>query len=188
MGSRFSIEEAKIEGLKIITPFYAEDERGYFIKDFERNIYKDFGLENLLSESFLTKSKRGVIRGLHFQTHRPQIKLVSVLQGEVMDVAVDLRRDSTTFGKWEIVTLSENNHKIFYIPAGFAHGFQVLSDSALVSYKCIGEYDAQTDSGIAYNDEELGIIWSTGYEVIVSQRDKELMTFNEFKNMYGGLD
>lgn len=188
MDSGFSIENQEIDGLKIITPFYAEDERGYFLKDFERNIYKRLGLENSISESFLTKSKKGVVRGLHFQINHPQIKLVSVLQGEVLDVVVDLRKDRDSFGKWKTVTLSEDNRKIFYIPAGFAHGFQVLSDSALVSYKCIGEYDAQTDSGIAFNDEELGITWATGYEVIVSQRDKDLMTFNEFKNTYGGLE
>lgn len=187
MDSGISIESQEIDGLKIVTPFYAEDERGYFLKDFERNVYKSLGLENSLSENFLTKSKKGVIRGLHFQINRPQIKLVSVLQGEVLDVAVDLRKDSNSFGKWKMVTLSEDNHKVFYIPAGFAHGFQVLSDSALVSYKCIGDYDTETDTGIVYNDKELNIIWSNDCEVIMSQKDRNLMTFNEFKNVYGGF-
>lgn len=187
MSSVFSVENLEIEGLKVITPFYAEDKRGYFLKDFEENIYKGFGLGNLLSESFFTKSKRGVIRGLHFQINRPQIKIVSVLQGEVLDVAVDLRRYSDTFGKWEAIVLSEVNHKSLYIPAGFAHGFQVLSDDALVSYKCIGNYDGETDTGIRYNDEELNIVWNKEYEAVVSKRDMSLMTLAEFKNTYGGL-
>ena len=105
MGSKISIESLEIEGLKIITPFYAEDERGYFLKDFERNIYQSLGLENSLSESMVTKSKKGVIRGLHFQINHPQTKLVSVLRGEVLDIAVDLRKNSDTFGKWKAVTL-----------------------------------------------------------------------------------
>lgn len=187
MSSSFSVENLEIEGLKVITPFYAEDKRGYFLKDFEENIYKGFGLENLLSESFFTKSTRGVIRGLHFQINRPQIKIVSVLQGEVLDVAVDLRRYSDTFGKWDSIHLSEINHKMLYIPAGFAHGFQVLSDDALVSYKCIGQYDAETDTGILYSDDALNIAWNKGYETIVSQKDGSLMTLSEFKNTYGGL-
>lgn len=187
MSSVFSVENLSIEGLKVITPFLAEDERGYFLKDFEENIYKRYGLENSLSESFFTKSREGVIRGLHFQINRPQIKVVSVLQGEVLDVAVDLRYNSETFGKWEAIVLSEVNHKSLYIPAGFAHGFQVLSDDALVSYKCIGNYDGETDSGIRYNDEELNIVWNKEHEAVVSKRDMSLMTLAEFKNTYGGL-
>ena len=187
MNSNFSVENLEIEGLKIITPFYAEDERGYFLKDFERNVYKSFGLENVLSESIFSKSKKGVIRGLHFQTSCPQIKFLTAIQGEVMDVVVDLRRNSDTFGMWKAVILSEDNHKIFCVPAGFAHGYQVLSDGALVAYKCIGDYDIKTDSGIMYNDEELGIRWSDDHEVIVSQKDKNLMTFDKFKSTYGGL-
>ena len=187
MGSKISIESLEIEGLKIITPFYAEDERGYFLKDFERNIYQSLGLENSLSESMVTKSKKGVIRGLHFQINHPQTKLVSVLRGEVLDIAVDLRKNSDTFGKWKAVTLSEENRKTFYIPAGFAHGYQVLREDTLVSYKCIGDYDAETDSGIAYHDKDLGVVWMEGYGVITYERDKTLMTFEEFKNTYGGL-
>lgn len=185
--SKFSIENLEIEGLKIITTFYAADERGYFLKDFEKNEYKSLGLENSLSESMFTNSKRGVIRGMHFQISCPQTKLVSVIKGEVLDVAVDLRKGSATFGKWKAVTLSDDNRKTFYIPAGFAHGYQVLSESALVSYKCIGDYDAETDSGIAYDDNELNISWVKGIEVITSQRDKNLMTFDTFINTYGGL-
>ena len=102
-------------------------------------------------------------------------------------MAVDLRYNSETFGKWEAIVLSEVNHKSLYIPAGFAHGFQVLSDDALVSYKCIGNYDGETDSGIRYNDEELNIVWNKEHEAVVSKRDMSLMTLAEFKNTYGGL-
>lgn len=187
MSTKMSVENLEIEGLKIITPFYVEDERGFFLKDFERKVYQSLGLENLLSESFLTKSAKGVIRGLHFQINHPQTKLVSVLRGEILDVAVDLRKNSDTFGKWKAVKLSEYNREIFYIPPGFAHGFQALREDTLVSYKCIGDYDAETDSGIAYHDKDLGVVWMEGYGVITSERDKTLMTFEEFKNTYGGL-
>lgn len=187
MSSKFSIENLEIEGLKIINTFCAEDERGYFLKDFEKNEYASLGLENSLSESMVTKSKKGVIRGLHFQISHPQTKLVSVISGEILDVAVDLRKGSNTFGKWKAVTLSGDDRKAFYIPAGFAHGYQILSDGALVSYKCIGDYDAETDSGIMYNDKDLNVAWAKGYDIITSQKDKKLMTFSEFKNTYGGL-
>lgn len=188
MSSRFSIEDMYIDGLKVITPFYAEDERGYFLKDFEKNVYERLvGGANVLSECFVSGSRKGVIRGMHFQIKNPQIKIISVLQGEVVDVALDLRRDSATFGKWYSIVLSEDNHKIFYIPSGFAHGFQALDDNTLVSYKCIGEYDAETDTGIVYNDGELDISWPDSTGATVSQRDKNLMTFDFFKRKYGGL-
>ena len=130
----FSIEECELKGLKIIHPFFAEDERGFFLKSFEQDIFKTFGLENIISEDFESFSYKNVIRGLHFQTNNPQIKMVRAITGEIMDVAVDLRKDSPTFGKWESVILSGDNHKIFWIPAGFAHGFRVLSEDAIVSY------------------------------------------------------
>lgn len=183
--SFFDISDCKIKGLKIVTPFLAEDERGYFLKDFEKDIYKELGLDNDLNECFVTHSKKDVIRGMHFQTNNPQTKLVLVLQGEILDVAVDLRKGSTTFGKWEAVTLSEANHKVFYIPSGFAHGFQVISDTALVSYKCFGKYDPETDTGIVYNDIDLSVDWiETKRENIVSEKDRKLMKFREFKRKY----
>ena len=125
---------------------------------------------------------------MHFQTNNPQIKMVRVVTGEIMDVAVDLRKDSPTFGMWESVILSQDNHKIFWIPAGFAHGFKVLSESAIVSYKCIGKYDKETDTGIYWNDDDLKIDWEIHSEdAIVSLKDNSLMTLKEFKNRFGGL-
>ena len=184
----FSIENTKIDGLKIINPFYAEDTRGYFLKSFEKNIYKALGLKNVISEDFESFSHQNVIRGMHFQINNPQIKIVRAITGEILDVAVDLRKNSPTFGQWQSVILSEKNHLIFYIPEGFAHGFKVLSENAIVSYKCIGDYDKETDTGIIWKDKDINIDWNIDEkDVIVSDKDNALMSLNEFKEIYGGI-
>lgn len=181
MNSNFSIEEVGM-GLKLITPFYVEDNRGYFLKSFEKNIFKQLGIENELAETFESYSKKDVIRGLHFQTKNPQIKIVRAITGKILDVAVDIRKDSETFGKWYAVELSAENNLSFYIPQGFAHGFRVLSEEAIVSYQCIGQYEKGSDTGIVWNDKDLGIEW--GIEnPIVSERDKELMGFREYRKL-----
>lgn len=184
----FKVLDGDIEGLKIIQPFYVEDNRGYFLKSFERNIYKELKLENIISEDFESFSSKNVIRGMHFQIHNPQIKMVRAITGEILDVAIDLRKGSPTFGKWQSVILSEDNHQIFYIPQGFAHGFKVLSENAIVSYKCIGDYDKETDTGINWKDSDLAIDWGIDKGVaIVSDKDNSLMSLSEFKRLYGGL-
>lgn len=183
----FEIKSARIEGVKIIQPFYVEDNRGYFLKSFEKDVFKSFGLKNEVYEDFESYSKKNVIRGMHFQTQNPQIKIVRAIRGTIQDVVVDIRKDSPTYGQWESFELSEDNHLALWVPAGFAHGFRVISDGALVSYKCVGKYLAGYDSGIRWDDTKLNIDWN-GIEPIVSERDNQLMTFKEFTEEYGGLD
>ena len=182
----FNIIKTDIEDVKIITPFYREDDRGYFLKDFEKDIFQEWGVENDIYENFQSYSKHGVIRGLHFQTQNPQIKIVSTIVGKVHDIAVDLRKDSPTFGKYVDIILSDENHNRLWIPRGFAHGFEVISDFAIMSYKCIGKYENNCDTGIRYDDPDIGIEWEIG-NPIISERDGQLMSFKDFKDNYGGL-
>lgn len=179
--------DGKIKGLKVITPFYVEDDRGYFLKNVEKDIFNQFGIQMDIQEEFETYSKKNVIRGLHFQTCNPQGKLVSAIKGTILDVAVDLRKESPTFGYWESVLLSEENHEAFWIPAGFAHGFRVISEDALVSYKCVGKFLAEYDTGIKWNDSDIGIDWGID-NPIVSVKDAGLMSLVEFIDSYKGLD
>jgi dTDP-4-dehydrorhamnose 3,5-epimerase len=182
----FSVEDAGIEGLKVINPFFIEDERGFFLKNFEKDIFSGLGLENEIHEEFLSRSVKNVVRGLHFQTAEPQIKIVGAVEGRVFDVAVDLRRDSKTYGKYESCELSGKNHKLFYIPRGFAHGFLVLSDFAIVSYMCIGRYRPDHDTGILWSDPDIGIKWPVDYkDVIASKRDAGLMRFKKYDKING---
>lgn len=187
MNSQFEVEDLGVEGVKIITPFYIEDDRGYFLKNFEKEIFAQWGLENEVFEDFESYSKKGVIRGMHFQTRYPQIKFVRAIKGTVHDIIVDIRKDSPTFGKFEEVVLSENNHQILWVPRGFAHGFEVLSDDAIMSYKCVGKYLSGYDTGIIWSDKELELPWSTN-EPIVSDKDAGAMTFAEFCKEFGGLE
>ncbi len=186
----FSFCEIKLKGAYIITSPFMEDNRGSFVKDFERNIFGSNGIRFECSETFISKSVKNVIRGMHFQTHNPQAKLVNVISGKVYDVIVDLRRESPTFGKWEGVYLSYENRTSLYVPKGFAHGFVSLSDESLVSYKCDGQYDLPSDTGIRYNDKDIGIEWpiSDISQAIVSEKDKALMSYQEFINNVGGFE
>ena len=176
-----------MEGVKLITPFYMEDERGYFMKKYEKDIYQSWGLEGEMNEQFETYSKKNVIRGMHFQIHKPQIKIISATRGVVNDVIVDLRKNSKTFGRYLEIELTEENKSILWIPAGFAHGFEVLSEEAVIQYQCIGKYDKESDTGIRWDDEELGISWKT-ISPIVSQKDRNLMNFKEFVKKYQWLE
>ena len=187
MEMNFDIKSTEIEDVKIIIPFYREDDRGYFLKDFEKDVYKKFGLEYDLYENFQSLSQKNVIRGLHFQTTNPQIKIVSTIYGCVHDVVVDLRKGSPTFGEYVDVMLSDQNHKRVWIPRGFAHGFEVLSDYAIMSYKCVGKYDIESDSGINLFDKNLNIKWESD-DPIISERDSKLMNLSDFVNQYKGLD
>lgn len=173
-------------GVKIITPFFLKDERGYFLKSLEKDVFSEWGLDVEIQEEFESYSRRGVLRGLHFQTKEPQIKLVRVIRGKIHDVVVDLRKGSQNFGKYLDVVLDDKEHKSLWIPAGFAHGFEVLSEEALVSYQCIGKYQKEFDTGICWNDKELAVKWETK-NPIVSDRDAALMTFREFTEKYEGL-
>lgn len=185
MGS-FLFENTKFEDVFLISSFSTEDNRGYFVKDFEKEIFAENGLDIDFYESFESFSRKNVIRGLHFQTSEPQAKLVRAVTGSILDVIVDLRAGSQTFGKWEGFHLNESNRKSLFIPKGFAHGFCVHSDTAIVSYKCVGRYHKGTDSGIVWNDKYLAIAWGIK-NPIVSERDSSLMTFKEFTDKFKAL-
>ena len=148
-----------IEGLCVITPKVHGDSRGYFMETYNQNDMREAGLTMDFVQDNQSCSTKGVLRGLHFQKNHPQGKLVRVIKGSVFDVAVDLRQNSKTYGKWFGVTLTEENKQQFYIPQGFAHGFLVLSDTAEFCYKCTDFYHPEDEGGLAWNDPEIGIIW-----------------------------
>ncbi len=169
-------------GVKIIQPFYMEDERGYFQKNFEKEIFAAAGIQEEIFEEFETLSHQGVLRGMHFQTQIPQAKLVRCIMGRVYDVVVDIRPNSPTYGKWEGFWVDDENKLTLYVPRGFAHGFYVKAEKALVTYKCAGIYSKENDTGILWNDKELGIDWplEAGDGPILSLRDQNLLTFAEY--------
>ncbi len=162
-----------IQDLVIIEPKVFGDERGYFYEDYNKNTFHELGLDYDFVQDNQSFSKKGVLRGLHFQKKYPQAKLVRVIEGEVFDVAVDLRKDSPTYGKWYGVVLSGENKKMFMIPRGFAHGFLVLSDTAIFSYKCDDFYHPNDEGGIIYNDPTIGVKWpKIDCDIILSEKDK----------------
>ena len=147
----------EIKGLKVITPSVYGDNRGYFMETYNYNDFADAGIDCKFVQDNQSASKKGVLRGLHFQINYPQDKLVRVIKGEVYDVAVDMREGSETYGKWFGVLLSEENKKQFYIPKGFAHGYLVLSEWAEFCYKCTDFYHPGDDGGLVWNDPAIGI-------------------------------
>lgn len=153
------IIDLEIPGLKIIEPKIFGDSRGYFYESFSRKRYEDAGIRAEFVQDNLSFSRRGILRGLHIQNPNSQGKLVSVLKGEVFDVAVDIRLGSPTYGKWYSVILSEENKRQFWVPAGFAHGFCVTSEEALFAYKCDAYYSPQDEFTLQWNDMDLGIPW-----------------------------
>lgn len=175
--------------MKLIHPFIAPDERGYFLKYYEKQIFKDHGIFLMNYESNFSKSKKGTVRGLHFQSRHSQDKLVHVLQGKVFDVGVDLRKDSPTFGQWRGFQLSEQNHDLLYIPKGFAHGFLVLSEEAVFGYLCGDRYDPESDGGIFWKDPEIAVKWPLELvsSLILSEKDQHLQSFAMFKQKTGGF-
>lgn len=167
------IIKTPIPDLLVIKPRVFEDARGFFTETYNEKTFKQAGIDIPFCQDNLSKSSYGVIRGLHYQlAPYSQTKLVSVLQGTVWDVAVDLRKDSTTFGQWYGVELSLENHLQFLIPKGFAHGFSVLSETAIFSYKCDDYYTPTSERGISYNDPFLNIDWKIPAEKsLVSEKD-----------------
>lgn len=182
----FSFEPMCIPGAYVIHSFFSEDNRGSFVKSFEKDIFSEHGIAFSCNEDFISHSTKNVIRGLHFQLYHPQIKLVGVISGKVFDVIVDLRKESDTFGKWQGVYLSDQNRTSLLIPRGCAHGFISLSDDSIVSYKCDGKYDKNTDTGVFYNDPQIAIEWPINdiSKAVVGSRDQKLMSFDEFKSKY----
>lgn len=178
---KFQFIQTSIQDLYLIEPLVFEDIRGYFFESYNQKVFEEANIKEVFIQDNESRSKKGVLRGLHFQSQYPQGKLVRVIKGTLFDVAVDLRIGSPTFGKWEGFILSEHNKKQLYIPEGFAHGFLVLSDEAVFHYKCTNFYRAEYDSGILWNDTVLGIKWPLEEikEPILSDKDKRQKKFNE---------
>lgn len=176
--SKFNFEKTNIEGVYVIEPKVFGDNRGYFMETYNYEEFKEAGLDVNFVQDNQSSSTKGVLRGLHFQTKHSQGKLVRVVSGEVFDVAVDLRKNSNTYGKWTGVVLSAENKKQFYIPQGFAHGFLVLSDAAEFTYKCTDFYAPQYEGGIAWNDPNIGIKWPLEDIVSVNLSDKDKKWLN----------
>lgn len=168
----FIFNKTEIEGVYVIEPKVFGDNRGYFMETYNEQEFKNNGLDYNFVQDNQSKSKKGVLRGLHFQKAHPQAKLVRVLEGEVFDVAVDLRKGSKTYGKWVGVILSEENKKQFMIPRGFAHGFVVLSETAVFAYKCDDFYHPEDEGGIMWNDPDINIEWPYKGELLLSEKDK----------------
>ncbi len=179
---KITVETCEIEGLKVITPTVFGDARGYFVETYNKNDFVEAGIDVEFVQDNQSASHKGVLRGLHFQINYPQDKLVRCINGEVFDVAVDLRRDSKTFGKWFGVTLSAENKKQFFIPKGFAHGFLVLSDYAEFAYKCSDFYHPNDEGGLIWNDPDIGIDWplQEGVELSFSEKDTKWGGIKEF--------
>lgn len=172
------VETCHIEGLKVITPQIFGDERGYFMETYNYNDFKEAGIDVEFVQDNQSSSIKGVLRGLHFQIHYPQDKLVRVVKGTVFDVAVDLRKNSPTYGQCYGVILSAENKKQFFIPKNFAHGFVVLSDEAEFAYKCSDFYHPNDEGGLAWNDPEIGVEWPlpegmTEENLILSEKDRK---------------
>lgn len=177
----FTFTETKIKGVYIIDVKTYGDHRGYFMETYKEDDFAAAGLNYRFVQDNQSSSRKGVLRGLHFQKTYPQAKLVRVLKGEVFDVAVDLRKGSETYGQWVGVLLSEENHRQFMIPRGFAHGFVVVSDQAEFAYKCDEKYHPEDEGGILWNDPDVNVTWPDVGEIILSEKDKKNPTLVECK-------
>ena len=184
MIQKFEFNELDLKGAYKIQPFYAPDERGGFIKDYNVEIFKENGIEHELKEVFYAISKRGVIRGIHFQLVKQQAKLVRCISGHIYDVIVDLRSESPTFGQWRGFDLTGENRSELYVPKSFGHGYLCIEES-IVSYKCGEVFYGKGDSGIMYNDPDINVTWP--YEkiggmdnLIISEKDRNLMSLNDY--------
>ncbi|POS02971.1 dTDP-4-dehydrorhamnose 3,5-epimerase [Flavobacterium croceum DSM 17960] len=179
--------ETKLEGCFVIEPTVFKDDRGYFMESFNENTFeKGIGKKIHFVQDNQSYSSKGVLRGLHYQCgEHAQAKLVRVLEGEVLDVAVDLRPNSKTFGYYESIILTAENQKQFFVPRGFAHGFLVLSDTATFFYKCDNFYNKESEGGLIYNDPTLNIDWQTPLDhLIISDKDKILPTLQNAKKIW----
>ena len=189
MTGTFQFQHQALSGLQTVSPFCAEDKRGFFLKSFERTVFQRHGIDTQGFELFFTRSARGTLRGLHLQRRHSQDKLVQVLCGAVYDVAVDLRAGSATFGQWQGFYLTAENRQMLYIPKGFAHGFLALEDGTLFSYLCGDCYDPESDGGIRWNDPQLAVRWPLERveQITLSEKDAALPTLAEFLERYGPL-
>lgn len=172
------ITNLRLEGLKLLKPKVFRDDRGFFLETFQQSIYEKLGMPGAFPQDNHSYSKKGCIRGMHFQSHPGQAKLIRVGVGKIFDVAVDMRPHSPTFGEWEAVILDDQEHQQLFIPAGFAHGFCVLSDEAHVMYKVSNPYDAKTEKGFRWDDPQINIQWPI-QQPTVSERDRVAPFFKE---------
>ncbi len=177
----FKFTETGIKNVYIIEPKVFGDNRGYFMETYKESDFAEAGLNYRFVQDNQSSSRKGVLRGLHFQKTYPQAKLVRVLSGEVFDVAVDLRKDSETYGQWVGVLLSGENKKQFMIPRGFAHGFVVVSDYAEFAYKCDEFYHPEDEGGLLWNDQDIAVEWPDIGEIILSEKDKKNPTLAQCK-------
>ena len=186
----FKFHETEIPGLLIIQPHLFPDDRGIYKKNYEKYIYSEQGITCTFTESSDLYSKKGALRGLHYQTVESQAKLIHVIQGVLFDVAVDLRTDSPTFGRYKAELLNENNHRVMFIPEGFAHGFIALTDDTIFSYQCSGRYIPEACGGIRWDDPDLNIPWPLKEygikDIIATEKDKNWPTFKEYMKLYKG--
>lgn len=178
----FLFKELSLKGAYIIDPFVAFDDRGYFLKDYSKEVFENNNIFHDLKEVFYTNSKKGVIRAIHFQRVKQQAKIVRCVYGKIFDVIVDLRIESPTFGKWLGFYLSEENKKEIYVPEYFGHGYLVLENS-IVSYKCSEKFYGEYDDGIKWDDPDINIKWPTDLvdKIILSEKDENLCSFRKFK-------
>jgi len=175
----FSFSSLEIPDVKLVIPKHYSDERGYFLENFKESEFSANKINAKFVQDNVSFSTKGVLRGLHYQIKpKEQAKLVSVISGEIFDVAVDIRKDSPTFGKWVGRIISEKNHEMLYIPEGFAHGFCTLSNTANVLYKVTNEYSPENEQGIIWNDPNVSISWPIK-NLIVSEKDKKLPTLQK---------
>lgn len=181
---KFSFIATEIAGVYIVKPTVFGDSRGYFMESYNEKEFRAAGLDYTFVQDNQSGSEKGVLRGLHFQKTYPQAKLVRVLKGEVFDVAVDLRKDSMTYGKWVGVFLSEENRRQLMIPRGFAHGFLVTSEYAEFAYKCDEFYHPEDEGGIMYNDPDIAVNWPDVGELILSEKDKRQPTLSQLKTVF----
>jgi dTDP-4-dehydrorhamnose 3,5-epimerase len=169
----------KLEGPVLLEPTAHGDERGFFIETYRANVWAGHGVDVTFVQDNHSRSRRGTLRGMHFQTDPGQAKLIRVARGEILDAIVDLRRGSPTFGEWESFALSDEDHRQLFVPAGFAHGFCVVSETADVVYKCSSYYDPATEAQISFQDPGVGIKWPEGIELIYSERDAKAPRLEE---------
>ena len=164
------VEKCKLDGVLLVTPQVFGDDRGFFMETYNQQKFADLGLPTTFVQDNHSKSSKGVLRGLHYQSPMWQGKLVRVVQGEIFDVAVDIRTGSPTFGQWVGFTLNDENKQQLYVPEGFAHGFVVTSDTAEVVYKCTNLYEPSQEGSVLWNDPDIGIEWPVE-EPLLSQKD-----------------
>lgn len=179
VGRKMEIVPLDIPEVKLIKPRVFKDDRGFFLQTYHEKQYRDEGMDVRFVQDNWSRSTKGVLRGLHYQLEHAQDKLVSVIRGEVFDVAVDIRRGAPSFGKWVGVVLSEENMHQLFVPKGFAHGFCVLSEKADFVYKCSDFYAPGDEYGICWNDPDLAIEWPTKVDPVVSNKDSNLLAFTD---------